>query len=239
MWSTGRSNKLIEDEALALPLEIRPMRSARALRLRLDEARMVLKLTCPARMSRKAAVKWASEQRGWIEQQIARTPPGEPLVPGASIPVEGDETLLAWAADLPRSPRIQGRILSCGGTAEGFARRIERFLRRRALDKLKADTADIAGSIGIEVKAVSIGDAGTRWGSCSSDRRIRYNWRLILAPPEVRRYVVAHEVAHLVHLNHGAGFRALEAELFGGDVAAAKAALKRLGPRLKRIGRGH
>ena len=63
------------------------------------------------------------------------------------------------------------------------------------------------------------------------------SWRLILAPAEVRRYVAAHEVAHLVHLNHGPEFKALEARLFGTGVAEAKTALRRIGPRLRRIGR--
>jgi predicted metal-dependent hydrolase len=84
-----------------------------------------------------------------------------------------------------------------------------------------------------------VGDANTRWGSCSAERKIRYSWRLILAPPAARRYVVAHEVAHLVHLDHGPRFKALEAQLFAGDVAAARGLLRRVGPRLKRIGRGH
>jgi predicted metal-dependent hydrolase len=61
---------------------------------------------------------------------------------------------------------------------------------------------------------------------------------LILAPPEVRRFVVAHEVAHLVHLNHGPEFKSLEAKLFGPGLSDAKAKLKRWGPRLRRIGRG-
>ena len=63
-------------------------------------------------------------------------------------------------------------------------------------------------------------------------------WRLILAPPDVRRYVAAHEVAHLVHLNHGPEFKALEARLFGPGISAAKGALRRIGPRLRRIGLG-
>jgi predicted metal-dependent hydrolase len=85
--------------------------------------------------------------------------------------------------------------------------------------------------------AVSVGDAGTRWGSCSSQGRIRLSWRLILAPPAVRRYVVAHEVAHLVHLDHSAEFKALEARLYGPGVSEAKALLRRAGPRLRSVGR--
>jgi predicted metal-dependent hydrolase len=53
----------------------------------------------------------------------------------------------------------------------------------------------------------------------------------------VRRYVVAHEVAHLVHLDHGAQFKTLESRLYGPGLAEAKAALRRLGPRLRRVGR--
>ena len=75
------------------------------------------------------------------------------------------------------------------------------------------------------------------WGSCSASGSIRYNWRIILAPPQLLRWLVAHEVAHRRHMNHGPLFRALEASLYGGNVAVARAELRSLGPRLKRVGR--
>jgi len=103
---------------------------------------------------------------------------------------------------------------------------------------MSRDVADYAATAGVTVRSVAVGDAGTRWGSCSSDGRIRLSWRLILAPPDVRRYVGAHEVAHLRHMNHGPEFKAFEAALFGPGLAQAKAQLRRLGPRLRRIGRG-
>ena len=103
---------------------------------------------------------------------------------------------------------------------------------------MSADVAEFAAFAGVSAGPVSVGDAGTRWGSCSSLGSIRLNWRLIFAEPNVRRYVVAHEVAHLVHLNHGPKFKALEAQLFGPGLAEAKAALRRISPRLRRIGRG-
>ena len=59
---------------------------------------------------------------------------------------------------------------------------------------------------------------------------------MILAPPEARRFVVAHEVAHLKHLDHGRDFKALERELFGGDVRRAQSLLRSHNPRLRRIG---
>ena len=242
MWSSAPSKQLTVHPGLPLPVEIRPIRSARRLRLRVDTHRGVLKLTCPLRTSRRAALSWAAEQRAWVDAQLAGALPGEPFVPGAIIPVEWEETLLVWAPDEPRAARMAGGELRCGGPRDAFPRRTETFLKRLALEKLSLETAEIAAVAGVSPRSVGVGDADTRWGSCSADRRIRYSWRLILAPPAARRFVVAHEVAHLVHLDHGRDFKRLEARLFGhfasGDAAAARSLLRRLGPRLKRIGRG-
>lgn len=236
MWSTGRSEAAFE-AALPLPIDIRRLRSARRLRLRFDEGSATLKLTCPWRTSRRAALAWALDQRDWIDAQLARAEPPLPLEPGAVIPVEGDDVEIVWSATAPRSPVIEGGELRCGGPEAGVARRIELFLKRRALDTMSREVADYAARAGASARGVSVGDAGSRWGSCSSQGRIRLSWRLILAPPQVRRYVVAHEVAHLVHLDHSAAFKALEARLFGTGVSEAKAMLRRLGPRLRRVGR--
>jgi hypothetical protein len=208
------------------------------MRLRFDENRAILKLTCPARTSRRSALAWAASQRAWVEAQIARAGAGEPFVPGATIPLEGQDITLAWRHDAARTPALHGGELVCGGPPETFARRIETFLKRRALERLSRDTAAIAAVAGVVPASVGIGDAATRWGSCSSQRRIRYSWRLILAPPEARRFVVAHEVAHLLHLDHSSAFKAAERRLFGGEVAPARARSQRLGPRLRRVGRG-
>ena len=237
MSSTDRSEALFRHENLPLPVEIRGIRGARRMRLRLDERRGVLKLTGPLRMNRKAALDWAAEQREWVHAQVGAMLPAEPFVPGATILLEGRDVRLEWDAAAPRTPSLDDDRLTCGGPEDGFARRIEAFLKRRALDTLSAETAEIAQRAGVTLRAVAVGDADTRWGSCSSSGRIRYSWRLILAPPEVRRYVVAHEVAHLVHMDHGAKFKALERKLFEGDGNSARLLLRRIGSRLKRIGR--
>lgn len=236
MWSNARSEAALE-AALPVAIEIRAMRNARRLRLRFDEASGTLKLTCPWRTGRRAALAWALDQRDWIEAQLARAEPGEPLEPDAIIPLEGMDVRLVWDLGLPRTPRLADGEIRCGGPRDGFPRRIELFLKRRALDVMSCEVADYAVTAGVSARSVSIGDAGTRWGSCSSQGRIRLSWRLILGPPAVRHYVVAHEVAHLAYLDHSAKFKALEARLYGPGVSQAKAQLRRLGPRLKRIGR--
>ena len=238
MLSNGRSRALTHHDALPVPVDIRPMRNARRLRLRYDERRGVLKLTCPVRTSRRTALAWAAEQRAWIDAQIESASMGEPFEPGAIIPVAGQERTLIWDQRASRVPALTDEAIRCGGPLVGFPARIDRFLKRLALETLSVETAEYAALAGASVRSVAVGDADTRWGSCSADGRIRYSWRLILAPPEARRFVVAHEVAHLRHLNHGPEFKALEASLFGPGLTAAKASLRRVGNRLKGLGRG-
>ncbi len=235
--STGRS-ELLSLPGLAWPIELRPHPRARAMRLRLDEARERLTLSYPRRMSRRAALEWAQRQGEWVEAQLAQLQPGEPFGPGAAIPFEGRTITLQWHEGLRRTPELHGDVLRCGGPKEAFAGRVERFLRGEARVRLSAEAAGAAQRAGVGIRSVSVGDASSRWGSCSASGAIRFNWRLILAPPHLLRWVVAHEVAHRRHMDHGPSFKALEAELYEGDVRAARAELRALGPRLKRVGRG-
>jgi predicted metal-dependent hydrolase len=78
-------------------------------------------------------------------------------------------------------------------------------------------------------------DTSSRWGSCTSDRSLSFSWRLLMAPDFVQDYVVAHEVAHLRHMNHGTEFWRLVGELTPHQ-AAARDWLHRHGPGLLRIG---
>lgn len=206
------------------------------MRLRLNERAGQLTLSFPRRMSRKAVLDWACRQSAWAQGQIDRIAPAAPFHPGQQIPLRGDLVELCWELGGPRTPVVRDGRLVAGGPAESFPGRIERHLKALARKALSERTAMIAAVAGVTVRSVSVGDAVSRWGSCSASGAIRYNWRLILAPPHVLQWVVAHEVAHRLHMNHGPDFRRLEAELFGGDAAAARAELRKLGPGLKRVG---
>ena len=102
---------------------------------------------------------------------------------------------------------------------------------------LTEETREFAAKGGVMAAKVGVGDPVSRWGSCSSSGTIRYNWRLILAPDFVRRATVAHEVAHLVHLNHGPDFHALVEELLGEDPRPARHWLRGNGASLHAVGR--
>lgn len=236
MWSSARSEAALA-ALLPLPIVIRPMRRARRMRLRLDEDHGRLTLTCPWRTSRKSALTWAVAQGAWIDAQISRAAPGRPFAPGAVIPVEGALRTIVWDPSAPRRVTLDEARLCCGGPQAGLARRIETFLKVRALEVMTREVAEFAALADAAAASVRVGDARSRWGSCTAGGDIRLSWRLILAPPDIRRFVVAHEVAHLRHLDHGPAFKALESRLVGPGLAAARAELRRLGPGLRRVGR--
>ena len=103
-----------------------------------------------------------------------------------------------------------------------------RALQRRALEHFRPRLAEMAARIGQEVPPLGLSSARTRWGSCSTQSGIRLNWRLIHLAPAPIDYVIAHEVAHLVEMNHGPRFWRLVESLHP-DWRAARALLKRDG----------
>lgn len=194
-------------------------------------------LTMPRRMSQRQALAWAAEHRIWVEKALADIPPPAALGPGCVFPFRGEPVVIDWDAARPRRPELVDGKLRVGGPAENLDQRIVRWLRSEALRLLEQESREIAAGVDAPLTRVGVGDPVSRWGSCSSSGGIRYSWRLILAPDFVRRATVAHEVAHLVHLDHGREFHALAERLLGTDPRPARLWLKREGAALHRFGR--
>jgi len=225
-----------EDTIGGAPVTIKVSPRARDMRLRVDPRTRGVTLTVPRLVSRRRALAWAAGHRDWIEAALADIPESTPFAPGCTVPLEGVAHRLDWDPVLPRRiERGDGRLVA-GGPREGLERRLLRWLRGHALDVLARETREFGAKAGVMASRVAIGDPVSRWGSCTSRGAIRYSWRLILAPEFVRRATVAHEVAHLVHLNHGPEFHALLADLLGTDPKPARAWLRREGAGLHRIG---
>jgi len=211
---------------------------ARRMRLSVDPTSGRVRLTIPPRASLKQAMAWANDHRGWIDAQRAKLPEGRPFLQGAEIPIEGVEVTVDWSPDRSRTVALIDGRLVCGGPIEGLSRRIEAWLKRRALAVLTEETAEFAAKAGVTVSRVTVADPKGRWGSCASTGAIRYSWRLICAPPFVRRSTVAHEVAHRLHMDHSPAFHAAYRHLLGDDPAPARAWLRRYGATLHWVGRG-
>jgi len=141
----------------------------------------------------------------------------------------GERVPIAWAKPLPRRPQLSDGRLALGGPHDTLPQRIARWLEGEALGLFASDLEHYCPLAGKDVPELKLSRAQRRWGSCSGKGSIRINWRLVQAPDFVRRSVVAHEVAHLVHFDHSPAFHTLLREIYEGDLRQADAWLRREG----------
>ena len=209
-----------------LPIVLKRMRNARRLTLRLAPDGSEVRITMPAWAEGREAIAFAHARADWLSGQLAKLPARTAPQPGSDILYRGSSLRLVWDASAPRRPAIDGETLRIGGPQTGIEARVRRWLEAEALRLADADMQDYCAAAGLDPVPIGLTRAQRRWGSCSEKSRIRINWRLVQAPDHVRRSVVAHEVAHLVHFDHSPAFHALLAHIFEGEIAAADRWLK-------------
>lgn len=217
-------------DGITIPIVLRRNARTRRMTLRLAPDGNEVRVTLPSWGRTADAVAFARSRREWLEAQLARIPVPVPPMPGGEIQYRGMPLRIVWSPELPRTPRVsEFQMIEVGGTEASLAGRLHRWLERQALHLMAEDLAFYCTRAAITLPPLRLSRAQRRWGSCSGDGTIRLNWRLIQAPDAVRRSVVAHEVAHLVHFDHSPAFHALLGSLFDCNLDAANAWLKREG----------
>lgn len=221
---------------------VRVSTRARRMSLRVEAKTGQVVLTVPQRKNwtakmQAAAQSFVADNRDWIAKQAGAAAAAEKidLVPGTVLEILGEPVTLVHLPGRGITRRDGGQLIVCG-QPEYFARRVRDYLKTLALDTLSAATHEKARRLGLPPRDVTVRDPASRWGSCGPDGRIMYSWRLVLAPPVVMDYVVAHEVAHRVHLDHSRAFWRLCLSLCDtGEGLAAKRWLKRHGATVMRV----
>jgi len=244
-----RAPKLQPDEVIEIggrPVRLAVNARARRISLRLDHGRREVVATAPSARRLPEAVAFAESRARWIAARLDALPPPSLFRPGAMLQVSGQPCRLERAAMrikprlVPATAEEPMRLVAWGADAAAFSRAVERALRAEALRALAERTAAHVRALRAQPPTVAVMDAKARWGSCRPPHRgeagrIRYNWRLILAPPFVLDYVAAHECAHLIEANHGPRFWTLVERLYG-EPGAARAWLKAHGTALHALG---
>jgi predicted metal-dependent hydrolase len=196
-------------------------RSTRARRARLvvhpwDGVEVVL----PSRSSAGEAERIVRRHSAWLLARLAERPaPPALLADGSEIPWRGGTVVLRVRAGRGHARLRDGELaVSAADPSDSaaVARAVERLGKAEARRLLEADVAAAAAALGVQPTGLAIRDPRTRWGSCSSRGTLSFSWRLVLAPPEVLRYVAVHEVCHLVEPNHQPPFWALVERLLPG-----------------------
>ena len=230
----------IDFDGTSYPVRLRRHRQARRYTLRIQAATREVILTIPPRGTLKEARDFAHKHGGWIAARLGRLPEAAPFAPGVVVPLRGVPHRIAHRrgarGTVWTETDMSGEQLLCvAGHAPHIDRRIGDFLRREAKRELDAASRRFARDLGLAVRRVSVRDQSSRWGSCSTTGMLSFSWRLILAPSHVLEYLAAHEVAHLVEMNHSAKFWRLVQRICP-DHERAKAWLDGHGADLHRYG---
>jgi predicted metal-dependent hydrolase len=221
-------------------VQVRRHRQARRYTLRIQATTREVVLTMPPRGSLKEASVFAQKHGAWIATRLRRLPQAAPFADGAVIPLRGEPHRIthrpnargtAWT----ESEGSGEKLLCVAGGAAHINRRVTTYLKQQARHDLDIASRRCAAMVGVKIRRITVRDQASRWGSCSTTGALSYSWRLILAPAFVLDYLAAHEVAHLVEMNHSPRFWKVLAQL-SPDLKRAKAWLNAHGVDLHRYG---
>ena len=208
---TQRTELELRHDGETYRVQLRRMDTARRFILRVRGATRDAVLTMPRRASLKDATDFAERNAAWVGVRLRRLPEQVPFAHGSRIPLRGVMTEIVhrpgvrgavWLESAPG----EGPKLCVAGDAPHVERRVRDWLRAQARKELEAAIAHYAALIGRPAPTMTLRDTTSRWGSCSATGSLNFSWRLILAPTDVLRSLAAHEVCHLVHMNHSARF---------------------------------
>ena len=230
-----------DSRTLALPgggdIDLVVRRSARARRILLHVGQIdgAVELVLPPGAALGEGLEFARDKAAWVARRLDLVLPRVPFADGAEVPFMG-VPLRIRRVDEPGATvrRIAGELF-VPGRADTVAGRVGRWYRLEARREIVGRANDKAERIGRPRGRVTVRDQRTRWGSCSADGNLNFSWRLILAPEHVLDYVVAHEVAHLAEMNHGARFWRHVGRLCA-EPDASRAWLRSRGASLHRFG---
>ena len=229
----------LEADGQELPVLVVENRRSKRLTLRIMPGDCELRVTVPPRTPYREIDAFLYRHRNWVVTRLARLPAPQPVHDGAIVPFRG----------LPHRIIHKGRgrglvqLATAGGEQqihvhgpiEHLPRRVVDFFKKEARAAYKEAVGRHSKSLGLSPRSITIGDAKTRWGSCSSSGTLSFSWRIILAPPDILDYLAAHEVAHLREMNHSPRFWRLVEQICP-HMVASRAWLISHGPTLHVVG---
>lgn len=224
-----------ELDGTSVPLTIRRNKQARRMIVRIDPKTDGVRLTLPWYVAEAEGLNFLESQTTWLRRRLGKLAPRVAFSDGVEIEILGETYRVQSRPDARRGVWLEDGAIHVSGRPEHLARRLSDWLKAEAKKKLSALSDEKAAKIGKSVKKVTVRDTTSRWGSCTYDGSLNYSWRLIMAPPFVFDFIVAHEVSHLIERNHGPDFHRLVDQLTD-EAERAEAWLSVHGAALHRIG---
>lgn len=190
-----------------------------------------LQISAPLRLSLADLHTVIARKSKWIEQRIKQWETRSKqtislstlLEEGKPIPIRGEayhlESLPARSKGL-LNPWTKSIALPTCESAPQRDKTLEKLLKGHAKEVFTHIAATILerqpAALRLPSFSIHLSSPSSRWGSCNSKREVRLNWRLVHYPPQMIEYVIAHELAHLIEMNHGARFWSVVESLMPG-----------------------
>ncbi|NWG30690.1 MAG: M48 family metallopeptidase [Rhodocyclaceae bacterium] len=212
-------------------------RDRRRLSMRIDERGLAV--GAPRSLPLAEIEAFIQQHGAWVLEKLAAFAAHGarrhlPIHDGVRLPLLGGEVCVRVSRGANRGYWHGQELWLAARPDADLAALARRALQRRALEHFQPRLVEMAARIGQTAPPLALSSARTRWGSCSRKSGIRLNWRLIHLAPATIDYVIAHEVAHLVEMNHGPRFWRVVEGLYT-DWRAARARLKHEGAALPLI----
>ncbi len=187
------------------PILIRKNARSKNMVLRYLPKKTSVSLSLPRHVSIRQGLNFAQSKSDWLEKQIAAHPQNTGLHDGAQIVVLGQRITICHVGGRGTAQQDGDKLL-VHGDAAFLERRVSEWVIAKARQEIEKHVQHKTALIGLRAKKITLRDTTSSWGSCNHVGNLSFSWRLVFAPPEVLEYVVAHEVAHLVHLDHSPAF---------------------------------
>jgi predicted metal-dependent hydrolase len=205
-WPPAAEIRIGDEDVL---VRVKVSARARSYRLSLPHGGKPL-LTVPHFGRWSEAKAFLEKHADWLAEHLEASIKPVAFVRGAIVPLRGVNHRLVPTGrvrGIVETGEHEGEMaLFVPGEAEHRARRLIDWLKVEAARDLDRRCRVHAANLGVTFVSISMRSQATRWGSCSTNGKLNFNWRLVLAPPYVLDYVAAHEVAHLIEMNHSQDF---------------------------------
>ena len=216
----NNQSRLIDSSTLALETEfdfqIKIRKSLRARRITLRACQVIggLRITIPPHLTTSDLRNFINKNMNWVRSNLRKLSPSVSVMNGVIIPIKGKNRKILTDSSLKSSYLLKETELILPNTKGPMENHVKLVLKKIAEDYFRIICEDYAGMLGVKFEKISMRDPKSRWGSRSSERKLMFSWRLIMAPSEVGSYVAAHEIAHLLHMDHSGKFWAVVESIY-------------------------
>ena len=186
--------------------EVNRTKLAKRLTIRIDHKKKLPIVTIPHSCSQSRAIKFIESNQLWIKHHMNQIPDSKLFEDGDIISLFGQKYTIVHDDKLKLGTFIKDANLYVSGQASFTHRRVKDFIKTYAKIELAKMAHEAALKLDKKINTIFIKDTKSRWGSCSSNNNINFNWRISLAPDYAIKYLVYHEVAHLKEQNHSEDF---------------------------------